>query len=111
MINLREIRRGVLALIIRRRRVRIVKGDSLPLKLPLFDLVLARDEDEDWCVGFRCPCGCNQRVELLIIEEAKPRWDIEINQDLRPTLTPSVWLNKGCKSHFFVRSGRIEWCD
>ncbi|MCX4141123.1 DUF6527 family protein [Paraburkholderia sp. SEWSISQ10-3 4] len=110
MIKLSELRRRALAFFIRRRRVRITEGDSLPRKLPLFDLVLAREDDEDWCVGFRCPCGCNERVELLLIKEAKPRWDIAVTRDMRPTLIPSVWLNKGCRSHFYVRDGRIVWC-
>jgi len=26
--------------------------------MPRRDLVLAREDDEDWCVGMRCPCGC-----------------------------------------------------
>ncbi|MDM9644782.1 DUF6527 family protein [Rhizobium sp. S163] len=29
----------------------------------------------------------------------------------RPTLHPSVWRNSGCRSHFWVRRGRIAWCD
>jgi hypothetical protein len=49
------------------RRLRIVEGDSLPKRLPWRDIVLARDADEDWCVGMRCPCGCGQTLELLTI--------------------------------------------
>jgi hypothetical protein len=92
------------------RRVQIISGDTLPPDLPKRDLVLARDGNEDWCVGMRCPCGCGTNIELLVIDEAKPRWDIEIDGRQRPTLTPSVWVQRGCRSHFFVRSGRIVWC-
>jgi hypothetical protein len=28
----------------------------------------------------------------------------------RPTLRPSVWLRTGCRSHFWIRDGRVEWC-
>jgi hypothetical protein len=38
-----------------RRRLRVIEGDSLPVRMPLRDLVLARDDGEDWCVGMRCP--------------------------------------------------------
>ena len=92
------------------RRLRIIEGDSLPSQLPWRDLVLARDDGEDWCVGMRCPCGCGHVIELLVIAEAKPRWDVSVDTKGRPTLTPSVWLKKGCRSHFWIREGRVHWC-
>ena len=92
------------------RRLRIIEGDSLPPQLPSRDLVLARDGGENWCVGMRCPCGCGYVIELLIVAEAKPRWDVSVDEKGRPTLTPSVWLKKGCRSHFWIRGGRIHWC-
>jgi len=93
------------------RGLRIIEGDSLPSKLPRRDLVLARDDGgEDWCVGVRCPCGCGQVIELLVVTEAKPRWDVSVDAKGRPTLTPSVWLKKGCRSHFWIRGGRVHWC-
>lgn len=90
------------------RRLVIVQGDSLPAKMPLRSLVLARDGVEDWCVGLRCPCGCGRTIELMVIKEAKPHWSYTL-EDSVPTLHPSVWLNNGCKSHFWVRHGRIHW--
>ncbi|WP_250511545.1 DUF6527 family protein [Caballeronia sp. GACF4] len=92
------------------RKISIIVGDSLPKDLPRRNLVLCRDGDEDWSVGFRCPCGCGRRIELLLIEEAKPRWDVSVDKRARPTLTPSVWLKDGCCSHFWVRGGKIDWC-
>lgn len=92
------------------RRLQIVSGDSLPLKLPFRGLVLARDQDEDWCVGLRCPCGCGRNIELLLIKEAAPHWDLVLDQRGRPSLTPSVWLRDGCQSHFWFRHGRVHWC-
>ena len=93
-----------------RRRLRIIEGDSLPSRMPRRDLVLARDDGEDWCVGMRCPCGCGHVIELLVVTEAKPRWDVRVEANGTPTLTPSVWLQKGCRSHFWVRGGRVHWC-
>ena len=89
----------------------MVDGDSLPDRLPARDLVLARDDDEDWCVGFRCPCGCWRTIEMLVIPEANPRWDLSLDAKGRPSLRPSVWLQTGCRSHFWVRGGRIAWCE
>jgi hypothetical protein len=70
------------------RRIRVIQGDSLPPQLPRRDLVLAREEGEDWCVGMHCPCGCRQVIELLIVAEAGPRWGIKIDGRGRPTLSP-----------------------
>jgi hypothetical protein len=93
------------------RRLRIIEGDSLPSTLPCRDVILAREGGEDWCVGLRCPCGCGRRIELLVVVEAKPRWDVVADSKHRVTLNPSVWINDGCKSHFILRAGRIHWCE
>jgi hypothetical protein len=94
-----------------RRSLKIVQGDMLPEKLPRWNLVVARDGDEDWSVGLWCPCGCGQRLEMMLLKEVKPRWDLSVDRRGRVSSHPSVWLREGCKSHFWVRSGKIIWCD
>jgi hypothetical protein len=47
----------------------------------------------------------------LDIDEADPRWDISTDDQRRPTLTPSVWLRDGCRSHFLIQRGRVKWCE
>lgn len=103
--------RRILARLALPRRLRIIEGDSLPERLPWRDVVLARDGDEDWCVGMRCPCGCGRTIELLVFPEAKPRWAISVDRKRRPSLSPSVWLQKGCRSHFWLKAGRVRWSD
>ncbi|EEJ5471725.1 hypothetical protein AU693_004813 [Salmonella enterica subsp. diarizonae] len=92
-----------------RRRVIVVEGDTPPLKLPKRNLILARENNEDWAVAFFCPCGCGKWIELLLLKEAKPNWSIQVDQKNIPTFHPSVLLQKGCKSHFWLRNGKIEW--
>jgi Family of unknown function (DUF6527) len=94
-----------------RRTLKIVEGDMLPSKLPRRNLVMARDGDEDWSIGMQCPCGCDQRLEMMVLAGVKPRWDVSIDRRGHVTLHPSVWLQEGCKSHFWVRSGKIVWCE
>lgn len=91
------------------RRVLEVEGDSLPGNLPPRDLVLLSDDGEAWSVAMNCPCGCGQRVELPLIREAKPRWSLTVDGKRRPTLYPSVWLREGCRSHYFIRDGKVKW--
>src|SRR5271170_611965 len=82
------------------RRVQTLEGDSLPAKLPRRDILLARDGDEDWCVGMYCPCGCRQTIELLLVRGVAPRWDLRMDRRGMPTLEPSVFRQTGCRSHF-----------
>lgn len=94
-----------------RRGLRTIPVDHLPEPMPARQLVATTDDGDDWSVGMRCPCGCGRTIELLLIEEAEPRWKLTVESDGRPTLSPSVWLKDGCKSHFWLRGGRVEWCD
>lgn len=102
--------RKLLARLMPRRRLSIVHGDSLPEKLPAWNLVLAREDGEDWCVGMKCPCGCGAKLELLVLPGVKPRWDIVLD-DGYPSLRPSVALRRGCRSHFWLRKGKVVWCE
>jgi len=27
----------------------------------------------------RCPCGCGDSIELMVIREVKPRWDLRVD--------------------------------
>ena len=92
------------------RKLEVIEGDSLPKHLPRRNLVLAREDGEDWCVGMRCPCGCGRTIELQVFPEARPKWKLSCDEKNRPTLHPSVWVKDGCKSHFWLREGQILWC-
>lgn len=92
------------------RRLTIIEGDSLPERLPFRNLVLAREDGEDWCIGMRCPCGCGAKLELLVLPGVKPRWDIALDGGF-PSLRPSVALRRGCRSHFWLRKGKVVWCE
>ncbi|MEY0015476.1 DUF6527 family protein [Providencia rettgeri] len=91
------------------RRLIITNEDSLPEKMPLRSIILVKDGNEDWCVGLKCPCGCDRTIELLIIDEARPRWDYCLDNNKLLSLHPSIWLKDGCKSHFWIKKGRIFW--
>tara|TARA_R110000824_G_scaffold339767_1_gene526299 strand:- start:115 stop:465 length:351 start_codon:yes stop_codon:yes gene_type:complete len=90
--------------------VRYVESDELPSDLAKKTLTVAREDGELWVAGMICPCGCKARLELMLLEEAKPRWDLRVDRKGRPTLSPSVWRNQGCNAHFWLRNGKILWC-
>ena len=86
------------------------EGDELPDVLAPKKLTVAREDDELWLAGMICPCGCGARLEMILLKQAKPRWDLKVDQKNRATLHPSVWRNKECKSHFWLRDGKVVWC-
>jgi Family of unknown function (DUF6527) len=86
------------------------EGDELPETLPERTLVVAREEGELWSAGLICPCGCGRRIELMLLPDVEPRWDVRIGKGGAPTLWPSVWAKTGCRSHFWLRDGEVSWC-
>lgn len=86
------------------------EGDTPPEVLERGELVIARENEELWAAAFICPCGCEERIELALLPDVKPHWQLRSEQPKAPTLHPSVWRKVGCKSHFWVRKGRVHWC-
>ena len=95
---------------VRRYRLSYVDGDELPAVLPEMTLVVAREGDVHWTSGMVCPCGCGRRLEMMLLQEVTPRWRLRVD-DQGPSLTPSVWVADGCRSHFWLRNGLVRWCD
>lgn len=59
---------------------------------------------------FKCPCGCGGIVTLSLQTVHRPHWRLSQTHAGRATLYPSVWRDKGCMSHFWLRDGRVYWC-
>ena len=72
-------------------------------------LVIVRGETDKWAL-MRCPCGCGERLALSLAMERRPRWHVEVDRLGRPTVVPSVRMQDGCRAHFHLRNGRVEWC-
>lgn len=60
-------------------------------------------------VYIKCPCGCGDILTLSLMKKNRPSWNLKVDKLHRPTLYPSVWKNDGCKSHFWIRKGKLEW--
>ena len=72
---------------------------------------LVGNPGQEWLAGVLCPCGCGEKIELLLLEDQHPCWKLKKNKDETVSLSPSIWLKEGCKSHFFLKNGKIQWCD
>lgn len=63
-----------------------------------------------WLAVMGCPCGCGAEIHLSLLDTDSPHWTLKWNRTKKPSLYPSVWRTKDCKSHFFLKEGFIRWC-
>lgn len=89
-------------------KVTYLVGEEIPAVIPSKKLICMLDEGQPWVAAMTCPCGCGDAIELMLLEGADPRWDLSVERGL-PTLNPSVWRNVGCRSHFWVTRGQVDW--
>lgn len=92
------------------RRIVPIQGDELPARLPRRDVLLANEDGEPYLIGMRCPCGCGRRLEMIVSSDITPHWKVSVDSRGRATLDPSVHIQVGCLSHFWLRKGRVRWC-
>ncbi|WP_397321508.1 DUF6527 family protein [Pedobacter foliorum] len=56
-----------------------------------------------------CPCGCRKLLHMNLMDDYDPYWNYILDGKVI-SLAPSINRLVGCKSHFFVTNGKIEWC-
>jgi len=83
--------------------------DDLPDVLDSERLYLVGDDDCPWSAALLCPCGCEATIQLSLLPDDKPSWRAVRHFSGSVSLQPSVWRTRGCRSHFFLRRGRIVW--
>lgn len=63
-----------------------------------------------WQAALKCPCDCGSIIQLpLDSSGTHSSWKLSKTLE-QPTLFPSVWRTVGCRSHFWLRRGAVEWC-
>ena len=97
---------------IRRRGPRIAyeRVEDFPDTLKPATLYVAGEERYPWAAAMLCPCECGEVIQLNLLAQASPCWTVRHHHDDAVSLMPSVWRTNGCRSHFFVRNSRIDWC-
>src|SRR5258708_27803125 len=70
---------------------------------------LVGESNNPWLAIFVCPCGCEEVISLSLIRNDRPRWRAMLHIDGTVSLSPSIWRKRGCRSHFFIRRGRVVW--
>lgn len=86
-------------------KLRIEACEDSPIKLNDNTVYLI----EDWCITFNCPCGCGEIIQLNSLPDSSPKWTYSIKRN-SINILPSIRRVKGCKSHFWIKSGKVRWC-
>jgi Family of unknown function (DUF6527) len=94
----------------RRSRWIGVVVDDVPDSLRKYCVYLIGEDGTLWQVAMLCPCGCSAVIQLCVLPDSRPSWSVSRHADGTVSLSPSVWRTTGCRSHFFLRRGRIDWC-
>lgn len=87
-----------------------VRVEEFPEIFGKAKVYLAGEGENLWAAAMVCPCGCGDVIELNLLKQARPCWNIQLHPDKTLSLAPSVWRQKGCRSHFWLRRGTIDWC-
>jgi hypothetical protein len=94
----------------RRQPYRYEQVEEFPDSLKAHRLYVAGEMGYLWAAAMLCPCGCGDVIELNLLKKARPCWSVHNHSDGSVSLMPSIWRREGCRSHFFLRHGQIEWC-
>ncbi len=59
------------------------------------------------CAVHKCMCGCGEKVCTPLFDT---HWNWTYN-GTHASLQPSIGnFSYPCKSHYFLRSGKVQWC-
>jgi hypothetical protein len=93
------------------RAIYIENDERLPKRLSSHTVYIVGVQGHEWLAEMVCPCGCSEALFLNLLREELPNWQWRVNTEGAVTLNPSVRRKIGCRSHFFLREGFIQWCD
>ena len=73
-------------------------------------IYLVGESGHTWYIGLLCPCDCGEVIQLSTLKTDNPKWSFVKHWNYTITINPSIWRISGCKSHFFIRRGIVDWC-
>lgn len=90
-------------------RYHLVK-EALPKNLNKRLLYVVEEDGYLEQAAMVCPCGCGATLHMNLLSDERPCWTVIHHPNGTASLKPSVWRKVGCKSHFWLRSGQVQWC-
>ena len=88
--------------------VRVANQAAAAQQLKPGVLVLVMPGEKPKSLKFLCPCGCGNTVSINLMPASGKAWRLGIEPGFGLSLWPSVWLDVGCCSHFFLRRNKAR---
>jgi len=89
---------------------RISRVTEKPERMEPHTVYVIGEDGAYWAAVFVCPCGCRADIWLNLIEhEKRPIWTVGGKSGGKANISPSVWRQTGCRSHFFIKKGKVVW--
>jgi hypothetical protein len=89
----------------------VVVEELLPSTLSRRTLYIVQEDGFVELAAMLCPCGCGRVLQMNLLPDERPCWSVDRHADGTSTLHPSVWRKTDCRSHFWLRRGRVVWCQ
>lgn len=67
-----------------------------------------KNKNDFWYAMLNCPCGCQEKIMLNLMNDVKPYWEITIKGSSF-SISPSIWRTKNCESHFWLKNSKVIW--
>ncbi|MGE0490085.1 MAG: DUF6527 family protein [Vulcanimicrobiota bacterium] len=87
----------------------ILVEDELPRRLSGRRLYIVVEAEFQELAVLTCPCRCGAILYLNLNPDDRPCWRVQLDADGTTSIEPSIRRLVGCRSHFWFRSGHIEW--
>jgi len=91
-------------------RWKAIYSEDEPDQVSFGHVFVVGEQGHHWQAIMQCPCRCGARIQLCLLQGVRPSWRVHVASNQCVTLRSSIWRTTGCRSHFFVRNGEIEWC-
>lgn len=87
----------------------LIESSEIPEFLKEETVYLIKEGQQRLHAALLCPCGCRSQINLNLLPDSYPYWKIRKIKKQTLTIYPSIWKLSGCKSHFFIRKGKVVW--
>lgn len=87
----------------------IIVRETLPTHLSKHVLYIVEEDGYLEQAALLCPCGCGRILHMNLLKDERPCWQLIIHDDKTASLHPSVWRKTDCRSHFWIKKGKIYW--
>ena len=94
---------------VNRIRYSFEQTEDFPESINDFVIYIVGENEFEWLAVLKCPCGCNDVIQLNLLEESTPSWELFRHRNRKLTISPSINRIVNCKSHFSILKGEVWW--